>query len=69
MPTKADQDWMNFLQSKFAEDGYRVPQLLRRIVTSEAFYRILPAAPENSRQADANGSIHNGNADSKEKHS
>jgi hypothetical protein len=33
---------MSYLNAKFAADGYRVPDLMRRIVTSEAFYRIAP---------------------------
>jgi hypothetical protein len=69
LPTQADREWVNFLQAKFAEDGYRVPQLLRRIVTSEAFYRVLPAGPDGSRQADANIDIQNGYSVTKEKHS
>jgi hypothetical protein len=44
MPTKGEGEWVNALQTKFQEDGYKVPQLLRRIVLSDAFYRVTPAA-------------------------
>ncbi len=41
--TKAEQDWLkSTVQDRFAADGYSVPQLLRRIATSEAFYRVVP---------------------------
>ncbi len=35
-----DADLMKSLQQNFAKDGYRIPDLLRRIATSEAFYRV-----------------------------
>jgi hypothetical protein len=41
-PTKGENDWMTYLYGKFAAEGYRMPDLMRRIVTSEAFYRIAP---------------------------
>ena len=43
-PTKGEAQWVKFLTEGFAADGYRVPDLLRRIATSEAFYRV--AAPQ-----------------------
>jgi hypothetical protein len=46
LPTKGEQDWITFLQAEFRADGYKVPQLLKRIVTSEAFYRVNPNARE-----------------------
>jgi hypothetical protein len=47
-PTAADKAWMDYLQKGFADDGYKFPQLLRRIATSEAFYRVAPVAPAPS---------------------
>jgi hypothetical protein len=44
MPTKGEGEWVKALQTEFQEDGYKVPQLLRRIVLSDAFYRVTPAA-------------------------
>jgi hypothetical protein len=35
--------WIRYLERSFADDGYRAPDLMRRIATSENFYRI--AAP------------------------
>ncbi len=43
---KGEADWMKYLDTSFAADGYRLPALMHRIVTSEAFYRI--AAPETA---------------------
>jgi hypothetical protein len=32
-----EREWMTYLNSSFAKDGYRVPALMRRIATSPAF--------------------------------
>jgi hypothetical protein len=37
-----DSDWIKALDAGFESDRYRVPELIRRIVTSESFYRISP---------------------------
>ena len=42
--TKGESDWFKYLDKSFAADGYRVPDLLRRIATSEALYRV--SAPQ-----------------------
>jgi len=39
-PEKGEAEWMKYLNAKFAADGYRVPDLMRRIVLSDAFYRV-----------------------------
>ena len=39
-PTKGESEFVKYLQKSFAADGYRLPDLLRRIATSDAFYRI-----------------------------
>lgn len=39
-----DTAWAKALDAGFADDDYRVPELMRRIATSESFYRISPAA-------------------------
>lgn len=36
--------WMTYLEDRFADDGYRVKALLKRIATSDAFYAV--TAPE-----------------------
>ncbi len=46
LPAKSDIEWVKILEKQFAADGYRVPELLRRIVTSDDFYRIAPAGAE-----------------------
>jgi hypothetical protein len=37
---KGEVEWMKFLNADFAANGYRLPDLMRTIVTSNAFYRI-----------------------------
>ena len=49
-PSKGEADWMKSLAQQFAADGYRFPDLLRRIATSDVFYRV--AAPRTG-QVDA----------------
>jgi hypothetical protein len=44
-PVPGEKDWMQYLQAGFAKDGYRLPDLLRLIATSDAFYAIAPASP------------------------
>jgi hypothetical protein len=41
-PEKGEALWLNDLTQHFAQDGYRIPELLRRIATSDAFYRVAP---------------------------
>ncbi len=49
-PTKGEVDWLaTTLTKTFAADGYKLPQLLRRIATSDSFFRIAPAdSPEKA---------------------
>jgi hypothetical protein len=39
-PLASEKDWMTWLRDGFSADGYRVPDLMRRIASSEAFYRV-----------------------------
>ncbi|MDB5392583.1 MAG: hypothetical protein JWM91_89 [Rhodospirillales bacterium] len=43
---KGEAEWIKYLDTSFAANGYRLPDLMRRIVTSDAFYRI--TAPETA---------------------
>ena len=45
---------MGFLEKKFADTGYKIPELLKEIVLSEAFYRVLPPSLDTT-SADASG--------------
>jgi hypothetical protein len=56
MPTKGEAEWMKSLQAKFQADGYRVPQLLKQIVLSDAFYRVTPA-PAKPAAPETNASV------------
>ncbi len=38
--TKDEADWLNYQVKQFAATGYKVPELMRRIASSKAFYRI-----------------------------
>jgi hypothetical protein len=37
---RGERDWMAYLEAKFAASGYRLPELIRRIATSEALYTV-----------------------------
>jgi hypothetical protein len=39
-PEPGEQAWMAWLNRRFAADGHRFPDLMRRIATSAAFYRV-----------------------------
>ncbi|HLG88120.1 MAG TPA: DUF1592 domain-containing protein [Alphaproteobacteria bacterium] len=53
-PSKGEADWIKYLQGRFAAEGYRLPDLLRTIATSKAFYKVSePARTEGPNQADA----------------
>jgi hypothetical protein len=45
--TGSESRWRtDYLTRAFADDGYRFPALLRRIATSEVYYRVLPDATQ-----------------------
>jgi hypothetical protein len=55
-PTKSEIEWLRSdLAKSFAEDGYRVAPLMRRIATSEVFFRIIGAEDAPVRSASAEG--------------
>jgi hypothetical protein len=42
-PTRSEKEWLDsYIEKMFAEEGYKLPQLLRRIATSDTFFRISP---------------------------
>lgn len=45
-PARHDMPWIRYLERGFAADGYRMPELMRRIATSENLYRIGPPATD-----------------------
>jgi hypothetical protein len=42
---RRDMAWIRYLEKSFAADGYRAPELMRRIAASENFYRVAAPAP------------------------
>jgi hypothetical protein len=53
-PVTGEAEWMKYLQARFAAEGYRLPDLLRSIVTSDAFYRIsAPPKADGTTQAES----------------
>jgi hypothetical protein len=48
LPQPGEKEFVAWLQNKFAEDGYRLPDLLRRIALSDAFYAIPPSTDSKS---------------------
>ncbi len=51
LPVKGEADLIKYLQQGFADGGYRIPDLLRLIVTTDAFFRVAP--PQRSTQKNA----------------
>ncbi len=43
--TAQDKAFVNYLEERFAADGYRVPELLRRIALSGTFLSVAPPQP------------------------
>jgi len=41
-PIPSEREWMGYLEDKFSNAGYSVPELLKEIVLSRAFYRVAP---------------------------
>lgn len=48
-PTKGEGDWMKYLKGTFVEHGHRFPDLMRTIVTSNAFYRVAEPQTQDAR--------------------
>jgi hypothetical protein len=44
--SRHDMPWIRYLERGFIADGYHMPELMRRIATSENLYRAAPAAAE-----------------------
>ena len=45
-PTSGQSAFVAYLKQSFTNDGYRLPDLVRRLATSEAFYAVSPPEPE-----------------------
>ena len=48
---RGESDWRKYLGTEFAADGYRLPDLMRLIATSDAFYAVRPAANSDMKEA------------------
>jgi hypothetical protein len=46
----SEKDWRKFLGAEFAKNGYRIPDLMREIALSDAFYAVR-AAPNDLKEA------------------
>jgi hypothetical protein len=44
-PSRRDMPWIRYLEKAFAEDGYRVPELMGRIADSDNLYRVAGPTP------------------------
>jgi hypothetical protein len=53
--TKDEKDWISYLEKSFIQDGYKFPELLRRIATSDAFYAVSAGSAARAVQAAADG--------------
>ena len=48
---KGERDWLSSLNQQFAQDGYHVPALMRRIAISDAFYSVAPESQRPTQEA------------------
>src|SRR5439155_12268203 len=48
-PMREENEWLRYLEKGFSSDGYRLPELLKRIAVSEAFYRSDAAGVTNAQ--------------------
>jgi hypothetical protein len=48
---KGEREWQDWLHAAFARDGYRLPDLLRRIALSEAFFQVAAPPPPPVKEA------------------
>ena len=56
VPTKSETEWLNSdLKKSFAADGYRLKPLMRRIVTSDVFFRVV--VPESEAKPVRSASV------------
>lgn len=54
-PTPSERQWFGeYLNGRFAEDGYRLPQLLRRILLNPGFYRVPGGQTQTASGPDKN---------------
>jgi Protein of unknown function (DUF1592)/Protein of unknown function (DUF1588)/Protein of unknown function (DUF1595)/Protein of unknown function (DUF1585)/Protein of unknown function (DUF1587) len=53
--SRQDMPWIRYLERGFVADGYQVPELMRRIATSENLYRAAPATTEFVASAESIG--------------
>jgi hypothetical protein len=53
---RRDMAWIRYLEKTFAVDGYRAPELMRRIATSGNFYRVTAPGPTLA-SSDATASV------------
>jgi len=47
--SKDEAEWLNYQVKQFAASGYKVPELMRRIASSKAFYRISTPGTEANK--------------------
>ena len=52
---KGETPWMKSLETSFAKDGYRLPELMRRIATGDAMYRITETIGQTAAADPADG--------------
>jgi len=45
-PRSQDKEWVTALREQFASLGYRVPEILRTMLTSDAFYQLAATTDE-----------------------
>ena len=49
---QSEREWQKWLGQQFAKDGYRVPDLMKTIATSDAFFAVRDAGKVREAQND-----------------
>jgi hypothetical protein len=52
VPARNERKYLKYLEGEFADEGYRVPALLRRIALDEAMYAVKPPSTRTARVTD-----------------
>jgi Protein of unknown function (DUF1592)/Protein of unknown function (DUF1588)/Protein of unknown function (DUF1585)/Protein of unknown function (DUF1595)/Protein of unknown function (DUF1587) len=49
-PTSSEQEFLQYITTEFSDEGYRFRELLKRIATSEALYRVAPPGASEKQE-------------------
>jgi hypothetical protein len=55
-----EEPWLEYINERFAQSGYKVPQLMRLVALSNAFRAVSPAAPRTTLSSNTTKGDHHG---------